>query len=241
MKIMNLNINDFGGIANHREEYKKRFNDKYLEEWDKLDKSHNVDGIFQYIEDLTSKPDIIVLQEFDINSKEAKYFKGKMEGLGYILASEKPSRRPSMTVFFIAKGIAYEHIKHIHERNLRAYAVKLCNDLVVYGTHVPPKYDEVFWNELDCFVKKYTKYTNHKLVLIGDFNTINVCNKSRLEALLNKTGLIDVWLKKGNNNPISVPGDYAFVSETIKTADVEIEISPIEFSDHHPVIMLTLL
>lgn len=237
MKIMNLNINDFGGIANHREEYKKIFNNKYLVEWDKLYKSHNVDGIFQYIEDLTSKPDIIVLQEFDINSKEATYFKGKMEGLGYKLASENPSKRPSMTVFFIAKGIAYEHIKHIHERNLRAYAVKLCNDLVVYGTHVPPKYDEVFWNELDCFVETYR---NHKLVLIGDFNTINVCNKSRLEALLNKTGLIDVWLEKGNYNPISVPGDYAFVSETIKTADVEIEISHIEFSDH-PVIMLTLL
>lgn len=236
MKIMNLNINDFGGIANHREEYKKIFNKKYLVEWDKLDKSHNVDGIFQYIEDLTSKPDIIVLQEFDINSKEAKYFKGKMEGLGYKLASENPSKRPSMTVFFIAKGIAYEHIKYIHERNLRAYAVKLCNDLVVYGTHVPPKYDKVFWNELDCFVETYR---NHKLVLIGDFNTINVYNKSRLEALLNKTGLIDVWLKKGNNNPISVPGDYAFVSETIKT-DVEIEISHIKFSDH-PVIMLTLL
>lgn len=236
MKIMNLNINDFGGTANHREEYKKNFNNKYLVEWDKLYKSPNVDGIFQYIEGLTSKPDIIVLQEFDINSKEATYFKGKMEGLGYKLASENPSKRPSMTVFFIAKGIDYEHIKQIHERNLRAYAVKLCNDLVVYGTHVPPKYDEVFWDELDCFVETYR---NHKLVLIGDFNTINKRNKSRLEALL-KTGLIDVWLKKGNYNPISVPGDYAFVSETIKTADVEIETSHIGFSDH-PVIMLTLL
>lgn len=236
MKIMNLNINDFGGTANHREEYKKNFNNKYLVEWDKLNKSHNVDGIFQYIEGLNSKPDIIVLQEFDINSKEATYFKGKMEGLGYKLASENPSKRPSMSVFFIAERIAYEHIKDIHERNLRAYAVKLCNDLVVYGTHVPPKYDEVFWNELDCFVETYR---NHKLVLIGDFNTINKRNKSRLEALL-KTGLIDVWLKKGNYNPISVPGDYAFVSETIKTADVEIETSHIGFSDH-PVIMLTLL
>ena len=74
MKIMNLNINDFGGTANHREEYKKNFNNKYLVEWDKLNKSHNVDGIFQYIEGLNSKPDIIVLQEFDINSKEATYF-----------------------------------------------------------------------------------------------------------------------------------------------------------------------
>lgn len=233
---MNLNINDFGGTANHREEYKKNFNNKYLVEWDKLNKSHNVDGIFQYIEGLNSKPDIIVLQEFDINSKEATYFKRKMEGLGYKLASENPSKRPSMSVFFIEERIAYEHIKDIHERNLRAYAVKLCNDLVVYGTHVPPKYDEVFWNELDCFVETYR---NHKLVLIGDFNTINKRNKSRLEALL-KTGLIDVWLKKGNYDPISVPGDYAFVSETIKTADVEIETSHIGFSDH-PVIMLTLL
>lgn len=236
MKIVNLNINDFGGIADHRKEYKNIFNNKYLKEWDKLDKSNNIDGIFQYLKDLASKPDIIVLQEFDINSKEATDFKGRMEELGYILASEDPSKRASMTVFFIAKGINYKSIKGIHERNLRAYAVKLCNDYIVYGTHVPPKYDEAFWDELDCFIKEYR---NHKLVLIGDFNTINVYNKSRLEALLNKTGTKDVWFEKGNINPISIPGDYAFVSETIKTEDVEIEISPIEFSDH-PVIMLSL-
>lgn len=76
MRLLNANINCFGGTDNHREEYKKLYgNRKYLNIWDQIDKSQNVAGLLEDI--LKISPDIVILQEYDINSKEAKDFNKK--------------------------------------------------------------------------------------------------------------------------------------------------------------------
>ena len=187
---------------------------------------------------MNPKPDIIVLQEFDIYSREAKVFESNMDGLGYKLESEIPTKRPSMTVFFIAKAINYKGIGNIHERNLRAYAVETDN-YIIYGTHIPPIYDEKFWNEIDRFVQPKS---NRKFIMIGDFNTINYKNETRLKKLLINTEASDVWAAKNNSNPISVAGDYAITSRNIEIENVEIEIDDITLKDYtdHPVVILSL-
>lgn len=233
MTVLSININDFGGASCFREEYKENFGGiHYLNEWDKIDKSSNINGIFSFIENLPQKPDIIVFQEFDINSAEGINFSKMMTKLGYILKSEKPSRRPSMTVFFIIEGLICEPVNCIHERNMRAYAIRLSSSHLIYGTHVPPKHDVVFWDEMDSFVSK----CSGKLILVGDFNTINSLNNERLNALKWKYNLKDLWYEKGNLTPISKAGDYVIISDDLQIEDIEVKRYPIVYSDHPAVI-----
>lgn len=182
------------------------------------------------------KVEVVVLQEFDINSTEAKEFTKNMKALGYELKSEYPSKRPSMTVMFVKSDIGFEEIKTCHvERCLRAYAIKV-EDYIIYGIHVPPKYDKIFWDEIE---KLWSTYEDHKLIMIGDLNTINFHNNERLNKLL--LNAIDVWNAKENEEQISVAGDYAIISTNIDVKTVEIEKEEVvcNYTDH-PAMILTL-
>lgn len=66
-------------------------------------------------------PDIVIMEEYDINSTEAINFEVKMKNKGYILKSEKPEyKRPSMTVFYIKNYINYSYLSTGHTKNGRA-------------------------------------------------------------------------------------------------------------------------
>ena len=234
MKIISLNVNDFGGCCKHLEEYKNKYGYHAISKWDGLNKEEDIQGIFSFIEN--ANPEVIVLQEFDINSTEAKKFTGMLEKKGYELKSEPPSKRPSMTVMFVKRNICYKEIKTCHfKRSLRAYAIEI-EDYIIYGTHVPPKYDEVFWDEIEEF---WNDYKEHKFVMIGDINTINFRNNERLNKLL--FNAIDVWRAKGNEEKISIAGDYAVISSNIdiETVGIRKEESLCNYTDH-PAMILTL-
>lgn len=234
MKVISLNVNDFGGCNEHLEEYKKEFKYQAFRKWDKLDKRENIQGIFDFLSKIN--PEVIVLQEFDINSREANGFIAKMQNMGYELKAESPSKRPSMTVMFIKNDFIYKEVKTCHVRRcMRAYAVNV-EDYIIYGIHVPPIYDELFWDEIE---KLWSIYQKHKLVMIGDINTINFHNNKRLNNLLSKS--IDVWNAKGNEGKVSVPGDHVIISTNIGINTVEIEKEELvcKYTDH-PAIVLTL-
>lgn len=234
MKIISININDFGGIDNHREEYKKIYGNRtYLKEWDKLNKLENINGILECI--IQHTPDIVILQEYDINSTEAQVFYQEMCAQGYLLKSEMSTmKRPSMTVMYIKESIDFNEIYVEHERNLRAYAIKT-EDIIIYGTHIPPKYDKQFWNELHNFIRKND---SEKYILLGDFNTINYKNSKELDILLKNA--VDVWKEKGNNKLLSVAGDYVIVSKKINVKNIELDIFD-ESKTDHPVILVTIV
>jgi hypothetical protein len=230
IKIYNLNVNDFGGPNNHLEEYKKDYSVRAYSEWDKIDKTEYFDGIFESI--CNCNPDIVIFQEYDLNSKEAHCFAEKMNSYGLRLEHEPTLlSRPSMTVFFIKEGIEYVNISIGHKRNARAYAVKV-GDLIIYGTHVPPKYDEGFWKELN----DYFSNTSDKYVLIGDFNTINRYNMNEYNNLLNDS--IDVYREKYNDH-ISLMGDYVIASRDNCIERFDIERIEIDYTDH-PGMMITI-
>ena len=233
MKLVSYNINCFGGTTATREEYKKVYGiSNYIREWDSFNKSRYVSGIADEI--IKESPDIIVLQEFDLYSKEAKKFIVMMDESGYKLDSEIPElKRPSMTVFFIKKEISYTPLDSVHiKKPLKAFSVLVNNDYIVYGIHVPPKYDEDFWNELETFVNKYN---GRKMILVGDLNTINYHNQERIDKLLerneNSPCLIDVLYEKGIGS-ISIPGDYLIVSDNIPVDAIDIYPVDNMLSDH---------
>lgn len=232
MKIFNLNVNDFGGTDNHLEEYKKIYESRYLKKWDNIDKTFVINGIIECIERFA--PDILILEEYDINSKEAQSFARKMKEMGYLLEAESTKyKRPSMTVFFIKADLAHSYIVVGHTKNARAYAIEV-NDMIIYGTHIPPKYDEQFWNELHSFINDIS---SEKYILIGDFNTINCKNRHQLDLILENS--IDVWKAKGNSDPISIMGDYVIASTNMEINDMEINSFDDKKSDH-PAIFVTI-
>lgn len=214
MRLLNANINCFGGTDNHREEYKKLYgNRKYLNIWDQIDKSQNVAGLLEDI--LKISPDIVILQEYDINSKEAKDFNKKMNEHGYIMYSETIEyRRASMTVFYVKKGLEVSYVSTGHTKNGRAYAVKI-DETIIYGTHVPPVYDSQYWNELKRFVRSYC---NQKIIAVGNYNIINYKNKNEYSELLESA--VDIWKAQGNKEDISVMGDSVIASKTMNSLKV---------------------
>ena len=233
MKILDLNVNDFGGKKYHLEEYKKYG----LRQWDAIDKTDVIDGILSLIDGFN--PDIVIFQEYDINSSDAKLFEKDMLKRGYLLKSEKVRYvRPSMTVFFIKTSIEALYVPTGHELNGRAYAVKI-GDVTVYGTHVPPKGKNriiQFWKEMIDFADSIA---SGKIIFIGDFNTINVYNMMELESFLHKTNAIDAWKAKGNTEQISIMGDYVICSPDINLETAKISSCDTAFSDH-PVIYLSI-
>ena len=214
MRLLNTNINCFGGTGNHREEYKKLYgNRKYLNIWDQIDKSQNVAGLLEDI--LKISPDIVILQEYDINSKEAKDFNKKMNEHGYIMYSETIEyRRASMTVFYVKKGLEVSYVSTGHTKNGRAYAVKI-DETIIYGTHVPPVYDSQYWNELKRCVRSYS---NQKIIAVGNYNIINYKNKNEYSELLETA--VDIWKAQGNKEDISVMGDCVIASKTMNSLKV---------------------
>lgn len=216
MKILNININDFGGSENHREDFKNKLgNGKYIQEWDKLDKKETINSFISKIDEY--KPDITIIQEYDINSKECReIFEPLMVEKGYILKSAEPTTRPSMTVFFVKNGLRYKPISTGHLRNGRAYAIQV-NDLVIYGTHVPPSgVVESFWKEINNFVQEFK---NNKLLLIGDFNTVNFKNNKALDNLLENPihKIHKIWSHEGCNTP----GDYVLANFDINQDEID--------------------
>lgn len=235
MKILDININCFGGTDHQREKFKDDYGcQRYLKKWDERDKSKEINGILDCIK--RHSPDIVIMQEYDINSSEAQSFEREMRTNGYILESEKPeSPRPSMTIFFVRESTISTHtyVSANHTRNGRAYSIKV-GDIILYGVHIPPRYDGDFWTELHKFVKKIM---SEKYLLIGDFNTINPKNMNQVNELLKDA--TDIWRAKGNNSSISVMGDYAIVSKTINIQNVDIDSFDEGYSDH-PVIIVSV-
>ena len=235
MKLLDLNINCFGGTDAHREAFKAAYGPRYyLKAWDERDKSKEVRGILECIK--RHSPDLVILQEYDIHSHEARFFERELRANGYTLHSETPeSRRPSMTVFFVREATIPTHtyVSANHTRNGRAYGMKV-GDIILYGTHVPPHYDEQFWTELHQFVKEHL---SEKYLLMGDFNTINPKNRAQLNRLLEDAA--DLWRSKGHDAAISVMGDYAIASKAIDIQNVEIDSFDEGYSDH-PVMLVSI-
>lgn len=205
LSVLSLNINDFGGINNHLMEYKKSNNLIDWEMWrESVDKNRCYIAILRYIRKVN--PSILILQEFEVNnSDEPKEFAKQLSKDGYEMISEIPECRASITAVFVKSKYELEVKPNPNTLSARSCAFQV-EDIIIYGTHVPPKDNsriKIFWDEIEAFYKEFSK---KKTLLIGDFNIINEENRKRYESLL-RTGCVDVWLKKGYADETPTCGD----------------------------------
>lgn len=225
MKILSLNINNFGGFK-CKEQYKKE--NKYRE-WYLLDKTSASTEILAYIQQ--KKPVVAILHEFELNANIAQQFIKHMDFIGYktIPHENHELKDPSITIMFVRKELLYNKLANPHsEKSLRASVIKTA-DCIIYGVHIPPKYDDVFWKELIDF---YKDNQGQKLVIIGDYNVYDMGteHKNRYFQLL-ALNAKDAWLEKGysNSTKTHIKGrrlDYAIMSPSMYECLNSIIIDP---------------
>jgi len=216
--ILSLNVNDFGGIDHHLMEYKKlNWQGKEVTDWlswkESVDKKIPLLAILDYMKKVS--PSILILQEFEVNnSDESKEFIEQLTKYNYSLISNIPSYKASVTAVFVKSEYKTKTMVNPNTLDGRSYTFRI-EDVIIHGTHVPSKGNErvqTFWDEIETFYKKFCK---EKVLLIGDFNTINAENMKRYKQLLNIGG-IDVWIEKGYADNIPTCGnirmDMAIVS-----------------------------
>ncbi|MBU3200299.1 hypothetical protein LL037_18640 [Clostridium estertheticum] len=217
MKILSLNINNFGGLE-CKEQYKK---ENKLREWTLLDKTSVSTEIFAYIQQ--EKPVVTILHEFELNTNTGNEFIKFMELIGYeiIPYEETTLKNPSITIMFVRKELLYNKLDNPHNfksgKSLRASVIKVA-DCIIYGVHIPPTYDSNFWGELIDF---YKKHQGQKLVIVGGYNVYDLGTEQKREYLkLLELNAKDAWLEKGysNSTKTHIKGrrlDYTIMSPSL--------------------------
>ncbi|WAA08958.1 hypothetical protein [Fervidibacillus albus] len=228
MRILSLNINNFGGLKN-KEQYKRT---GQLQKWNNLNKTNVATAIFTYIQQ--EIPDIVILHEFEMNTGLSNQFIKSLNDIGYgiIPYDENKFKNPSITIMFVRKEWLYEKLDNPHKSKtgkiLRASVIKVA-DCIIYGVHVPLKNGMVFWDELIDF---YKIHREEKIVIIGDLNVYDLGTKQKQKYLeLLKSNAIDAWREKGNPNSTKthIAGrrlDYAIMSPTLYKYLNSIRIDP---------------
>ena len=243
MKILSLNINDFGGLK-CLEDYKKR---NRWGEWEKLDKTSEATEILAYIQ--KEKPVIAVLHEFELNTEISNAFTNCMNEIDYEIVNYGPTelKQPSMTIMFVMKDLLYNKLDNPHnfitKKTLRANVIKVA-DCIIYGVHVPPTYDSDFWDEL---IKFYDEHKDRKIVIIGDFNVYDEGTEQKKNYLqLLQANAKDAWLEKGYSDATKTHNkgrrlDYAIMSPLLYESLSTIRIDPFlmnnEKTDHAALII----
>lgn len=226
IKILSLNVNNFAGL-NTKESYKNR--NKYSE-WKALERTSKATEIFAYIQQKNAV--IVILHEFELYTEVTDSFTSSMEEIGYDIVPYEAHnyKNPSITIMFKKKELLYKKLENPHnlksKKNLRASVIKTA-DCIIYGVHVPQKYDSDFWVEIIDFYKKHKK---QKLVIIGDLNVYDLGTEQKKKYLkLLALNAKDAWLEKGYNNLTSthIKGkrlDYALVTPELYESLISIRI-----------------
>jgi hypothetical protein len=227
MKILSLNINNFGGL-NIKEKYKNKKNS----EWKALDKTKEATEILAYIQ--LENPVIVILHEFELNTEITESFISSMNEIEYDMVPYESNgfKNPSITIMFIKKELLYTRLVNPHnsksKKNLRASVIKTA-DCIIYGIHIPPTYNNDFWDEVIDF---YKKHQGLKLVIIGDFNVYDLGTEQKKKYLqLLALNAKDSWVEKDNRNSTKthIKGrrlDYAIMSPTLFECLNSIRIDP---------------
>lgn len=227
MKIISLNVNNFGGIKDkpHLKDY--TVNNKIdwtgwnvaVDSWRELNKDiieKNVSKIVCLIKDF----DIVFLHEVDTNCSswtqlhelmEEEY---KWESANEVDKSVYKNGRKSISCVFIRKGIVYDYAEITNFSDKQRNIEIVVNGITVIGLHAP--YDLKYWDSLIKRIKPKKNY-----IIIGDLNVFKLDTDRRLkfEELLN-IGAKDLWLEQGENNNTPTANtnlriDYALSSPTV--------------------------
>ena len=237
MRILSLNVNDFGGRDNLKKNKHRYGMKEAYSRWDRLPRRENAEAVLTFLE--KKDPDLIVLQEFDWDLRcgsahVAQFFLEKMAArYESVPSSLKDAKRPSLTILFVRRGLSFQALPTPHKLYLRAGVLRLHSpELIFYGTHVPfdrkNMEDMKFWDELIHF---YKEHANEPVVLIGDFNAYQegTPRKEKFRQLL-ELGAVDAWLAMGKRDDTPTFQvsriDYALLSPALRPRLKDIDICP---------------
>lgn len=189
MKIMDLNVNNFGGLYDAKPLWKN-----FRPLWEEYRVAMDVfqsdpqrvaaaEAIISAIEN--EAPDLIIFQEFDVNAHAGKEIARRLSTY-YPVYPDKEESIPgnsSITIFFVKNDYV---VDRYNSPGPDKKAWKWCGigigDLTICGVHFPDGMDY-----LD-HVKRYAeKRADEKLLMIGDFNIAkNERRAKEIEEMLEK-------------------------------------------------------
>ena len=249
MKIVSLNINSFGGDGESFEEMKKHLARKgyggnltkeckkdALSRWDCAISGRSIyKSILKEIEEVDA--DIVLFQEYYINSDVAKQFQKEMgcedKDEKYVLKCNNiTNKQPLFTVAFCRNNNTYEEVKPQFDFEGRVFVFKY-EDFYIIDAHMPlnPKDDKRYSEnnkkraeEVEKLWEKIREYLrdkkDEKVIFIGDLNVYQRGThqyESFVPLFKLDVNMRDLWLEQGGkDNAITCKKgtrlDYALVT-----------------------------
>ncbi|UOB20902.1 hypothetical protein [Macrococcus armenti] len=212
MKILSLNVNNFGGINNKPVLYDYHFGEKYnwvrfnrdVDNWRNNNETTILKNV-EYIYDFSKKYDLIFFYEVDTNSKSWYLLQDLMSKNSFeILLPNNQVRetfkkgRNSITCGFIKQNIEFIYGDNNFFNDYRSMEI-IVNDVHFLALHM-----KAFKKDLDKWDKVKNRFNllkDKKLVILGDLNVFdkNDTNRRKFDELL-ASGAIDLWIKQGESN-----------------------------------------
>lgn len=230
MKILSINVNNFGGtndkplvgkykLPNGEPDFKLW--NQAVDDWRIKNKAcilKNVAAITGLAKDF----DIIFLHEVDTNcfswenllkEMSPKYEWKPANG---IEKSVYNTGRKSISCVFVKKDINFEYKdENIWSINHRNVEIKV-GDTHIIGLHMSYNLDE--WDKL---ISKFKTLREKKLLIIGDLNVFDegTERRKRLDEILNE-GAIDIWLAQGECNNVPTANTNKRIDYALSTQEL---------------------
>ena len=174
MKIFDLNVNNFGGIHDKKPQINEFSSPwEYKAERDTFQKDSQrvvaMEAIACAIK--KEKPDVVILQEFDVNAPAGKKLAQRLYESSYCPIyphkeeEDAFEKTPSITIMFVKNFAVDRYFSPGSERKAWKWCGIGIDDLLISGVHFPAGKEYLY--DVERYAKKHK---NEKLIIIGDFN-----------------------------------------------------------------------
>lgn len=224
MKIISLNVNNFGGFISKPliKDYSYNGKPSWVD-WNnaviawrkKIQWENNVVAIVNRVRNF----DIIVLQEVDTNSEAFKKLIKQLNEYSIVYPNKTSENDfckgfKSITVMFIKKCLNYAVADdNFSTKEMKNVEITIENKNII-GLHISMG-DTDYW---DSLINHYKELKDRKVLIIGDMNVYDWGTEQKEKFLeLLRCGAVDAWVEKGNSihRPTANTGkriDYAIMS-----------------------------
>ena len=236
MKILSLNVNNFGGSSSKPllKDYKYNGETDWdvwnnaVDDWRYKNKNNILKNV-QSIADISKDFDVIFLCEVDTNCESWYKLHELMKDQYTLLLpngtdlSEYQKGRKSISCLFIKKDIKYEYTNDNFLKFQRNVEIKI-GDVHIIGLHMNYAIED--WDKL---IKKYRSLKDEKLLIIGDLNVYDPGTeiRNKFDELVNE-GAKDIWVKQGENKDTPTYNSEKRIDYALSTSKLYDENAPHE-------------
>lgn len=238
MKILHLNVNNFGGSSSKPLLTDYKYNgetdwdvwNNAVDDWRYKNKNNILKNV-QSIADISKDFDVIFLCEVDTNCESWYKLHELMKDQYTLLLpngtdlSEYQKGRKSISCLFIKKDIKYEYTNDNFLKFQRNVEIKI-GDIHIIGLHMNYAIED--WDKL---IKKYQSLKDEKLLIIGDLNVYarGTDRREKFDILFNEENkAIDLWVAQDEREETPTFGSGDRIDYAIATPKLYEENAPRE-------------